>query len=307
LAPMAGITDLTFRLLCKEFGAEGLTTEMISAKGLHYKDKKTASLMKLDEREKPTSIQIFGSDPDIMGEIAPIVEAAGASSIDINMGCPMPKIVNNGDGSALMKNPALAGEVVRKVKSNVKIPVTVKIRKGWDSETAPEFAKVLEASGADMITVHGRTREEFYSGSADWGTIARVKSAVKIPVIGNGDIRTGQDAKRMMEETGCDGVMVGRSSQGNPFIFRQIKEYLEKGEITYFPTAIEKLETALLHIDNLCKEKGESRGIKEARKHVAWYIKGMPHSNELKTKVFTVTELSEMSKLLRFAIDNMEK
>lgn len=306
LAPMAGVTDLTFRLICKEFGADMLTTEMISAKGLHYKDKKTASLMQLSEEEKPSAIQIFGSDPDIMGEIAPQAEAAGAAAIDINMGCPMPKIVNNGDGSALMKNPKLAGEIVRSVKDSVKIPVTVKIRKGWNSETAPEFAKVLEASGADMITVHGRTREEFYMGNADWDTIKKVKSAVKIPVIGNGDIKTGEDAKRMMEETGCDGVMVGRSSQGNPFIFKQIKEYLSTGSITYFPTNYEKLTMALLHTQKLCRDKGESRGIKEARKHIAWYIKGIPHSNELKSKVFTVTTLEDMQNLINTSIFSLK-
>lgn len=305
LAPMAGVTDLTFRLICKEFGADGLTTEMISAKGLYYKDKKTASLMKLDEREKPASIQIFGSEPEIMAEIAPQVEEAGAAAIDINMGCPMPKIVNNGDGSALMKNPDLAGRIVRAVKDRVSVPVTVKIRKGWDSETAPEFAKVLEASGADMICVHGRTREQFYSGCADWNTIKSVKDSVKIPVIGNGDIRSGEDAKRMLETTGCDGVMVGRSSEGNPFIFRQIKEYLETGKITYFPTNREKLEQALCHITKLCEDKGETRGIKEARKHVAWYIKGIPHSNELKSEVFTVTSLEKMRELLSYAIGKL--
>lgn len=306
LAPMAGVTDLTFRLICKEFGADMLTTEMVSAKGLYYKDKKTATLMKLCEAEKPSAIQIFGSDADIMAEIAPQVEAQGAAAVDINMGCPMPKIVNNGDGSALMKNPALAGEIVRKVKDSVKIPVTVKIRKGWDKETAPEFAKVLEASGADMITVHGRTREEFYQGVADWGTIKRVKDSVKIPVIGNGDIKSGADAKRIMEETGCDGVMIGRSSQGNPFIFRQVKEYFEKGEITYFPTNREKLEMALIHATKLCEDKGEYRGIKEARKHIAWYIKGIPHSNELKAKVFTVNTLTDVQNLIKMSIEKLE-
>lgn len=307
LAPMAGVTDLPFRLICKSYGADGLTTEMVSAKGLYYKDKKTASLMKLDEREKPASIQIFGSEPEIMAEVAPIVESFGAAAIDINMGCPMPKIVNNGDGSALMKNPVLAGKVVRMVSDAVKIPVTVKIRKGWDADTASEFAKVLEDSGAAAITVHGRLREQFYQGKADWDTIKAVKAAVKIPVIGNGDIFSGEDAKKMFEYTGCDGVMVGRGAEGNPFIFRQIKEYLETGRVTYFPSYTERIEQAVSHTKMLCDEKGERRGVVEARKHIAWYIKGIPHSAELKTKVFGVLSLSEIVELLENAIDMIKK
>lgn len=306
LAPMAGVTDLPFRLICKSYGADGLTTEMVSAKGLYYKDKKTESLMRLDEREKPSAIQIFGSEPDIMAEIAPIVASFGASAIDINMGCPMPKIVNNGDGSALMKNPQLAGRVVRAVTDSVNIPVTVKIRKGWDSDTAAEFAKVLEANGAKGITVHGRTREQFYQGTADWDTIKAVKRAVKIPVIGNGDILTGMDAMRMFEYTGCDGVMVGRGAQGNPFIFRQIKEYLKTGKMTYFPTFREKMEQAIEHTKLLCAEKGERRGVPEARKHIAWYIKGIPHSNELKAKVFTLTSLEELLNILGNSAKRLE-
>lgn len=298
LAPMAGVTDLAFRLICKEYADVGLTTEMVSAKGLYYKDKKTASLMELDEREKPISIQIFGSEPDIIGQIIPEVEKFSPSAIDINMGCPMPKIVNNGDGSALMKNPDLAGRVVRAAKDAATVPVTVKIRKGWDSTTAPEFAKVLEASGADMITIHGRTREQFYQGTADWDVIREVKKNVNIPVIGNGDIFSGEDAKRMLEETGCDGVMIGRGAQGNPFIFKQIDEYLSTGKITYFPTNTEKLEAAIRHVDFVCELKGEHRGVLEARKHIAWYIKGIPHSNELKTKVFTISEKKEMIEVL---------
>lgn len=306
LAPMAGVTDLTFRLICKSFGAEGLTTEMVSAKGLYYKDKKTASLMKLDEREKPASIQIFGSEPEIIAQIAPIVESFGPSAIDINMGCPMPKIVNNGDGSALMKNPELAGKIVRAAADSVKIPVTVKIRKGWDCDTAAEFAKVLEANGAAAVTVHGRTREQFYQGTADWDTIKSVKAAVKIPVIGNGDIFTAKDAERMLGYTGCDGVMVGRGAQGNPFIFRQIKEYFETGHVTYMPTFRDKIEQAIEHTKMICEEKGEVRGIPEVRKHIAWYIKGIPHSAELKTRVFKITTLSEMVEVLEAASKHLE-
>ena len=306
LAPMAGVTDLPFRLICKKYGADGLTTEMVSAKGLYYKDKKTASLMHLDEREKPASIQIFGSQPDIMAEIAPVVESFGAAAIDINMGCPMPKIVNNGDGSALMKNSVLAGKVVRAVSDAVKIPVTVKIRKGWDSDTAAEFAKVLEASGAAGITIHGRTREQFYQGKADWDTIKSVKKAVNIPVIGNGDIFCGEDAKNMLEYTECDGVMVGRGAEGNPFIFRQIKEYLEAGKVTYKPSYSDRINEAILHTKMLCEEKGERRGVLEARKHIVWYIKGIPHSNELKTKIFTLSSLSEIVEILNDALLKIE-
>ncbi len=306
LAPMAGVTDLTFRLICKEYGADGLTTEMVSAKGLYYKSTKSAALMQLDEREKPAAIQIFGSEPEIMAEIVPQVESFGAAAIDINMGCPMPKIVNNGDGSALMKNPELAGKIVRAVADAATVPVTVKIRKGWASDTAVEFAKVLEANGASAITVHGRTREQLYTGTADWDVIKKVKEAVKVPVIGNGDIFSAESAKEMLEYTCCDGVMVGRGAQGNPFIFTQIKEYFEKGEITFYPTHKDKLAAAIRHAKMICADKGESRGIKEARKHIAWYIKGIPGSNELKNKVFTLTSAEDLVEVLENAAEKLK-
>jgi len=302
LAPMAGVTDKTFRLICKSFGADYLTTEMVSAKGLYYKSKKTESLMQLSNDEHPISIQFFGSDPDIMAEVVPILESYSPDAIDINMGCPMPKIVNNGDGSALMKNPELAGQIVRAVKDAAKLPVTVKIRKGWDSNTAPEFAKILEANGADMITVHGRTKQELYSGKADWSVIRDVKKAVKIPVIGNGDIFSAEDAKNMYEQTNCDGIMIGRGALGNPFIFKQIKEYFDTGKINYFPDNKAKLDTALLHAKMLCKEKSHT-GILEARKHIAWYIKGIPHANEIKNKIFMANSYDEIKSILETMIN----
>lgn len=302
---MAGVTDLTFRRICRSMGCGVTCSEMISAKGLYYKDKKTKDLMKTESGEKPYAIQIFGSEPEIMAEVAPLVEEAGADFLDINMGCPMPKIVNNGDGCALMKNPKRAGEIVRAVSRAVKIPVTVKIRKGWEEENAPEMAKILEDAGAAMIAVHGRTREEFYSGKADWRVIEHVKNAVTIPVIGNGDIFSAEDAKRMSDETGCDGVMVARGAEGNPFIFRQIDEMRKTGKVTYFPTDKDKLEMALKHTRMLVEDKGEVRGIKEARKHIAWYIKGMRDSAQTKNRVFKAVTLAEIDELFQYAMSKL--
>ena len=302
LAPMAGVTDSTYRKICKSFGADFVTTEMVSAKGLYYKSNKTAALMAISQEEQSCAIQLFGSEPQIMAEVAPQLVASGAAVIDINMGCPMPKIVGNGDGSALMKNPALAGKIVKAVKKAVNVPVTVKIRKGWDSNTCAEFAKILEANGADGITVHARTKEQLYSGKADLDVIKEVKAAVKIPVIGNGDIFSAQDALNMLDFTGCDGVMVGRGALGNPFIFREIKELFKTGKVGVLPTETEKLKTALLHTKALCADKGEHIGVLEARKHIAWYVKGIKNANNLKNRVFSATTLSEIAEILENAI-----
>lgn len=297
LAPMAGITDLTFRQLSKEYGAGVTYSEMVSAKGLYYNDKKTASLMQRAENEDIYAIQIFGSDPEIMARVAPRLAEYGADILDINMGCPTPKIVNNGDGSALMKNPELAGRIVRAVCDAVKLPVTVKIRAGWCENSAAEFAKILEANGAAAITVHGRTREQFYSGVADWNVISEVKKAVGVPVIGNGDIFEAEDAARMLNDTGCDGVMVARGSRGNPFIFKQIGELFKTGRVESIPTERERLELAWEHTKRLVSDKGEDRGIKEARKHIAWYIKGMHESAAMKNTVFHAVSLAEIDEL----------
>lgn len=304
LAPMAGITDRAFREICRGYGCGLIYTEMISSKGIFYKDKKTASLMSIYPSEQPAAVQIFGSDPSVMGEIAKYAEDAGAVLLDINMGCPAPKIVNNGDGCALMKNPPLAGKIIESVAKAVNIPVTVKFRKGWDDEhiNALEFAEIAQESGAAAVTVHGRTRMQFYSGNADWDIIREIKNRLSIPVIGNGDIFTAGDAQRMFAQTGCDGVMVARGAQGNPFLFRQINELLNDGKVSYFPTWDERIACAVKHASLLCEYKGESRGIKEARKHMAWYIKGMPGGSALKSKIFAASSLEEIKAILENAL-----
>ncbi len=300
LAPMAGVTDSVFRAICVEFGAGYCTTEMVSSKGLYYKDKKTAELMRITDGEKPCAIQIFGSDPKIMAYAAERCLEFGAAAVDINMGCPTPKIVNNGDGSALAKNIPLAAEIAREVKRAVDIPVTVKIRAGWsaDSINAVDMAKALEQAGIDAIALHARTREQFYSGTADWSLIKAVKSAVSIPVIGNGDIFKAEDAAAMFERTGCDAVMVGRGACGNPFIFREIAEFLEYGRVITETTPQERIETALSHTAAIVADKGEYRAIREARKHIAWYIKGMCGASKLKTEIFKAETFSDVKALL---------
>lgn len=296
LAPMAGVSDLPFRLLCREQGAGLAGMEMVSAKAIFYNSKNTEALMEIHPEEGPVSLQLFGADGEIVSEMAKRIEERPFSILDINMGCPVPKVVNNGEGSALMKNPALAEEIIGKTVKAIRKPVTVKIRKGFDEGhvNAVEMAKAAEAAGAAAIAVHGRTREQFYSGKADWEIIGKVKQAVGIPVIGNGDVVDGESAKRLLEETGCDGIMIGRAARGNPWIFREIIGYLEDGRETARPKPQEVKETILRHAALQVQYKGEYTGIREMRKHISWYTAGYPHSARFRGKINGIEKMEEL-------------
>ena len=300
LAPMAGVTDLPFRLLCKEQGCGMLYSEMISAKAILHNNKNTEDLLKVTPGENPIAVQLFGSDPRIMAEIAKIIEERSFDTIDINMGCPVPKVVNNGEGSALMKNPKLVGEIVSAMAKAVKKPITVKIRKGFNDQliNAPEIAHIIQESGGAAVAVHGRTREEYYSGTADWDIIRQVKARVSIPVIGNGDIFCVEDAIKMIQTTGCDGIMVGRGARGNPWIFNRINHYMETGEILKRPSLEESREMILRHARLLIEYKGAFTGIREMRKHFGWYTAGYPHSAALRNEANLIESYSHLEEIV---------
>ena len=299
LAPMAGVTDLPFRLLCKEHGVGLVCMEMVSAKAIYYKNKNTEQLLEIDPQERPVSLQLFGSDADIIAEMAAKIEDRPFDILDFNMGCPVPKVVNNGEGSALMKNPKLVEEILTKLVRAVKKPVTVKIRKGFDEEhvNAVEIARIAESCGVAAVAVHGRTRQQYYSGHADWDIIRQVKEAVKIPVIGNGDLHTAEDVCRMKEQTGCDGFMIGRGAQGNPWIFEQILHKLETGEDLPRPTVQEVTEMVLRHARLQVEIKGEYTGMREIRKHAAWYTAGYRNSSKLRGRINEVETIQQLEEL----------
>ena len=302
LAPMAGVADRAFREVCARFGAAYTVSEMVSSKGLQYRDKNTAALMTLGDAERPAAIQLFGDDPAVMARAARMAMEYRPDAIDINMGCPAPKVCNNGSGSALMKNPPLCGEIVAAVKNAVPVPVTVKIRKGWDgsSVNAVEVARICEAAGADAIAVHGRTRDQMYAPSADWDIIRQVKQAVGIPVIGNGDVVSAQAAAKLLETTGCDLVMVGRAALGNPWIFAQINAYLnDSATLLPAPGIHERMLVMMRHIAKMCEYKGEHRAMNEARKHVGWYLKGLKNAAEFRRRAGTLENMEELELLVK--------
>ena len=300
LAPMAGVTDFPYRVLCCEQGAGLLCTEMISAKAILYENKNTESLLTISPQEKPVAVQLFGSDPEIISQMAARIEERLFDILDLNMGCPVPKIVNNGVGSALLRNPRLIGEIIEKTVRAIRKPVTVKIRKGYTAEevNAVEIAHIAEESGASAITVHGRTRSQFYSGKADWEIIAAVKDAVRIPVIGNGDVVDGESAAALFEQAACDGVMIGRAVRGNPWIFRQISAYLTDESVIHKPPVDEIVAMIKRHTDLMMQHKGEYTALREMRKHVAWYTTGLPHSAELRRRICEITTVAELEELL---------
>lgn len=300
LAPMAGVTDQPYRLICREQGCALVVTEMVSAKAILYRNKNTKALLAVSEKERPAAVQLFGSDPEILGRIAAQVEEGSCDMIDLNLGCPVPKIVNNGEGSALMKDLKKAEKIFASVVKHTKKPVTVKFRKGFnDSQVnAVELARIAEGCGVSAVAVHGRTREQYYSGKADWEIIRQVKEAVRIPVIGNGDVFAPQDVKRMLEETGCDGVMIGRGAKGNPWIFSQSLHYLKTGQVPPKPGIEEIREMILRHGKLLAEFKGERTAMQEMRKHIAWYTAGLPHSSALRNEINQIDHLDGMLELL---------
>ncbi|SDB01825.1 putative TIM-barrel protein, nifR3 family [Eubacterium oxidoreducens] len=299
LAPMAGVSDLPFRLLCARMGAGLVCMEMVSAKAILYKNKNTKALMQMEKEEKPVSLQLFGSDPDILADITARVSELDYDFIDFNMGCPMPKIVNNGEGSALMKEPKLVEEILTKMVKASKRPVTVKIRKGFNDEqvNAVEIAKIAQSCGVSAVAVHGRTREQYYSGKADWEIIRQVKEALTIPVLGNGDLCVGDDLKRMQEVTGCDGYLIGRAARGNPWIFRHLLSWAQTGTMPPKPTGEEVVEMILEHAKLQIQVKGEFTAIRELRKHAAWYTSGYPNSAQLRARVNEVETFEELKAL----------
>ena len=301
LSPMAGVTDLPFRLICKEQDCGMLYTEMVNAKALCYDDKNTKKMLNIEDEEHPVAIQIFGSDPEYMGGAAKILNSYPNEILDINMGCPAPKVVKNGDGSALLKNPELAAKVLRAVVENSEKPVTLKIRKGWDDTciNAVEIAKIAQDCGISAIAIHGRTREQYYSGKADWDIIRQVKENVSIPVIGNGDVFEVEDAINMLNQTNCDAIMIGRGAQGNPWIFKRINHYMQTGEILKGPTLEEKIDTAMKHLKLAVEEHGEYVAVREMRKHIAWYLKGLRNSARVRDEINKIESYEEVVNKLK--------